>query len=372
VFASFEKKELAMMESELWQPVFTGDWGRVVVGVIGDSLVYRFALTDSRLGVGDAKLVWSAIQDMIDHSSVGEISDDRHCDSEHGDLSLSFARRLRPKYLPVVMEWLASGEAERVIGIGVEFVVRSRNKAIELDVLQGFYHLHPKQMQSLAWGDGVEPSYVEQMRSYGLDVECWPMSVIPTCKVQTGPWIGGVYAEHALAQPVIRTGWGWVTLERGIEGSIYPEGGVVISVSLYESMRDVEDSYWGINLCDDFSRWHQHFAETFPYIGECVQIVESIKGHQTFAFALQERFEKGGWVELLDWLQTGALDREIERFATAQNLSTAELQRYFDRVQYPAGEREAMRELGVKVFAQAQEDKKSRESWKAQGGQDAS
>jgi hypothetical protein len=172
--------------------------------------------------------------------------------------------------------------------------------------------------------------------------------VIPTCKVQTGPWIGGVYAEHALAQPVIRTGWGWVTLERGIEGSIYPEGGVVISVSLYESMRDVEDSYWGINLCDDFSRWHQHFAETFPYIGECVQIVESVKGHQTFAFSLQERFEKEGWVELLDWLQTGALDREIERFATAQNLSTAELQRYFDRVQYPAGEREAMRELGEK------------------------
>ena len=155
----------------------------------------RFVLRDGRICENDARLVWTSVQSLIRHTKAGRFVDEMVWpESESADLTMSIAGRLKNAGLAEVLAWLKSGEASKVIEIGIEFVRNHRAKAIEIDLLAGkFYRLHPEHIRSLAQQHGVDPSYVEQMRAYGVDVENWPMSVIPTCPVKTGPPAGRLH-----------------------------------------------------------------------------------------------------------------------------------------------------------------------------------
>lgn len=331
--------------------VFEAGWGRVFYEESKGHCKAEFLIEDERISDADVKLVWRVIENLIDGSRVGPLVDEKvNGSGERIAFSLSYEKGLKEVCSELFPDWMMNGQADSFIEMGIEFVLRRRDKAIELDTLEGFCHLHPQQILAVAMGMGEKPSYIQQMRFFGMDVESWPVSVIPTCTIQSGAWIGNVYAEHARAKPLVRTRWGWITLELGVIESEFPEGGVVLAVSVFESMRGVDGSLWGVNLHEDFSRWYRHFVGCFPRIGEHVEVVESAKCYQAFGFALAPRYEKEGWVELMKWLETGALDREIDRFSTALNLSPALLDRYFELVDYPLAERQTTRSLAENLL----------------------
>ena len=331
--------------------VFEAGWGRVFYGESMGLCTAEFWIEDERIAVGDVQLVWRVIEDLVDGSRVGPLIDEKVCESDEPiAFSLSFKKRLKTECSKLFLDWMMNGEADSLIEMGLEFVIKHRAKAVELSLLQGFHHLHPEQIRSMALGIGDNTTYVDQLRFFGMDVEAWPMAVIPTCLIKTGPRIGKVYAEHAQAKPLVLTRWGWITLEEGVVNSVSPKRGVIVAVSIYESVPVVEDSFWGVNLDADFSAWHKHFTQSFPRIGEHVEIVESDRCWQTFGLALAPQREKEGWAELMAWLRTGALDREIDRFATASNFSPAQLDRYFELVDYPADERQKTKSLCNSLF----------------------
>ena len=132
--------------------------------------------------------------------------------------------------------------------------------------------------------------------------------------------------------------------------SIKPVGGVIVGVSIYESMKGA-DTALGLNLDADFSAWHQHFSQAFPYLGEHVELVESDKHYQTFGFAIDPGFESEGWADLIGWLQTYALEREFERYSTALNLQPGQLSAYFKRAACPASECAALLALSAQLHA---------------------
>lgn len=340
-------------------------WGKVYKekthGSTFDAVI-RLELDQSAIARVDSGLVWKVLLNTLGNTNIVSMIDDSLYSGWHEgqtqDLRLNISKRWSQAHLDSVMTWLQSGEACKIIELGLEVVRHDRGKAVEIELLEGsFYHLHPEQMISMAAQHGVRPSYVDQMKSGGFDIENWPLSVIPTCPVKDG---GRVESEagldgfwimaHARPQPLIRTTWGWLTLETGRTNCVMPAGGIVVSVSAFESMEGIDEAPAGMQFDDDFDLWFEHFVAVFPFIGKHVELVESIRHYQTFSFWIDGRHGAEGWSELLGWLATGVLDKEIERFATAKNLDPGVLASYFEQVSFPVEKRSSMLALVEKVF----------------------
>jgi hypothetical protein len=93
-----------------------------------------------------------------------------------------------------------------------------------------------EQIRSMALERGEQPPTSSSCGSRPPDSRSLADRRDSTCLIRTGPQSRSM--QTCSGQTLVRTRWGWITLGR-VGGTLNPQSGVILAVSVYESMRDV-------------------------------------------------------------------------------------------------------------------------------------